>query len=44
MSDLIVSIINLLTDTYLLEVPLFVWLLIPLVLYAVISFLKGKSE
>ena len=41
MGSLITSLINILTDTEFLGMPLFVWVLIPLLLTVVISFLKG---
>ena len=42
MSDLFISLFNLLFDVKLLEVPLLVWLLIPLLFGLIIQFVKGK--
>lgn len=44
LGDLLVQLIGLITDTKLLNVPLIVWLLIPLLLGVLIQFLKGKKE
>lgn len=44
MSDIFISILNLLKDTEVLDIPLIVWLLIPLLFTLIISFVKGKKE
>lgn len=44
LANLLVSLVNLLTTTKVLDMPLLVWLLIPLLLGLLIQFLKGKKE
>lgn len=44
LGNLLVTLISLITDTKLLNVPLIVWLIIPLLLSLLVQFLKGKKE
>lgn len=44
MLELFTSIFNLLTETKVYDVPLMVWLVIPLLLLLVVSFLKGSKD
>lgn len=44
LANLLISLINILTETHILGMPLLVWLLIPLLLGLLIQFLKGKKE
>lgn len=44
LGDLLVQLIGLITSTKLLDVPLIIWLLIPLLLGLLIQFLKGKQK
>lgn len=43
LGNLLVTLISLITDTKLLNVPLIVWLIIPLLLGLLVQFLKGKK-
>lgn len=44
LGNLLVTLISLITDTKLLNIPLIVWLIIPLLLSLLVQFLKGKKE
>lgn len=44
LGNLLVALISLITDTKLLNIPLIVWLIIPLLLGLLVQFLKGKKE
>lgn len=44
MSEYIISLINILTDTEIAGMPLLVWALIPCIIGAVVNFVKGSKE
>lgn len=44
MSDIFISLFNLINDIVIFNVPLTVWLLIPLLFILIITFVKGKKE